>query len=701
MALIGEIRKRSWLLIVLIGIAMAGFVFMDMFSGPRGFGGGSTDIGEVDGAAIDQRRFEQAYGALYTNSAGDVYQQRDQLWNHLVEESLVNREAEAVGLRVPAEEREDLLYGTDLSPIIQARFRDPQTRQVNREGLNSFRDAERNGILDDPTQVDPARARFWRFQKTEVDKQRLQDKLATLVAKSMYTPDWMAEELAKGQNTRVDLAYVKVPYELLPDDAVDPTDADYEAYLAEEGAALRRDEPARVLSVASFPVEATAADSAALRAGLAEVAERWRSAPDDTLFVTQQRGEFPAAYVASDQLPDAVAAAAVGEVVGPYLDGDRYAVAKVVDRKAIPDSVRSRHILLAASTQEELARSIALADSLEALLADGEATFDALARQFSTGPTSTEGGDLGYVAPGAMVGPFNDLIFYRAEPGEVERVMTQFGLHLVEVTGRKYGDDDAPATRVATVGEDIEPSSQTQKDVYAVAAEFAQRNRTAEAFRAAAAERDDVALADDVLVGPNDYVLGELGSGSAARDVVKWAFKSEAGEVSPNVYAFKAPGRFYDGSYAVAAVTGELEPGVPAGAAARALVEEAVVRRAKAALVGEVGGIEAVAERYGVTADTARAVNFNSAFVPGLGGEPAAIARAFSLPEGETSEAIAGQSGVLLVRPLVRTEPGDVSANVANVRRGQDGRVQANVRNRFGLALRESADVEDERSRFY
>ena len=701
MALIGEIRKRPWILMAILGFALAGFVFMDMFSGPRGFTGGGTDLGEVDGDAIDQRQFEQAYNALYAGSNGDVYQQREQLWNYMVEERAVGQEARAVGLMVTPDEREDLLYGTDLSPIIQTRFRDPQTGQVNREGLNSFRDAERNGIMNDPTQVDPARARFWNYQKGEVEKQRLQDKLATLVAKSMYTPDWMAEELAKGQNTRVDLAYVRVPYDAIPDDAVELTDADYEAYLNEEGARLRRDEPGRALAYAAFDVVATDADSAQLRDDLAEVANSWREAASDTLFVTQQRGEFPSAYLADDQLPEAVRGQEVGAVVGPYLDGSRFTVAKVIDRKAIADSVRSRHILLPASNQEELSRSIALADSLENLIDTDAASFDELARQFSTGPTSTKGGDLGYVAPGAMVGPFNDLIFYSAEEGEVERVLTQFGLHLVEVTGRKFDDEGSLSTRVATISEDIEPSSKTQKDVYSVAAEFAQRHRSVEDFLLAARERDDVTLVEDVVTGPNDYALGDLGSGNAAREVIKWAFKNDEGAVSPNVYAFKAPGKFYDGTYVVAAVAGELLPGIPSGATAYGIVEDAVRRRKKAALVGEVGDIEAVAQRYGVEADTARAVNFNSAFVPGLGSEPAAIAQAFSLPEGQTSEAFAGQTGVFLVRPLVRTEPGDVSANVANVRRGQAGRIQANVRNRFGLALRESAEVEDNRARFY
>ena len=128
MALIGEIRSRGWILVVLIGLAMAGFIFMDMFSGERSIlSGRGMEIGEVNGEAIDQREFERAYGALYTGAAGDANQQRAQLFNFMVEDELVRAEAREAGFMVPAEERADLTYGTTLSPIIQQRFRDQQT----------------------------------------------------------------------------------------------------------------------------------------------------------------------------------------------------------------------------------------------------------------------------------------------------------------------------------------------------------------------------------------------------------------------------------------------------------------------------------------------------------------------------------------------------------------------------------------------
>lgn len=702
MALIGEIRQRSWLLIVLIGLAMAGFIFMDMFSGERSiFSAQRTAIGEVAGESIDQRQFERAYSALYTNSQGDVFQQRQGLWNFIVEDKLVRKEAREIGMQVPTEELEDLQYGTSLSPIITQRFRDPQTQQVNREIINSYKTAELDGSIGDPTKVDPSRRDFWFFQKTEINKQRLQDKMASLVAKSMFTPDWMANEIAKGQNTRVDFAYAKVGYDAIPDASVTLEDADYQAFMATEGHNYRRSSEGRSIAYVAFDVLPSKADSTAIRSRLVDIKNTWSSASSDSAYVVQNRGTFAPTYFTTDQLPAQVQGAEVGSIVGPYISGSTYAITKVTDRMMIPDSVESRHILLPAGTQEEYIASQSLADSLVNLINTGANTFDQLARQFSTGPTSTKGGDLGYVAPGAMVGPFNDLIFFQASKGEIKQVITQFGLHVVEVTGQKF-INDKEGTRIATITEAIEPSTDTQNARYEEASRFAQTNRTVEALRAAAEADPSLEFVDGNIAGETDYIVGALGSSNASRDMIKFAFKANTGDVSPNVYSFKAQGAFYDGKYVVAAQTGEIAAGIPSWTSAKSLIKPAVMNMKKAAMIAAAGSdLNSIASRYGVELDTARAVNFGSAFIPGVGSEPKVLAEAFALNTNTNSGVIAGNSAAFMIKPLVRTEPGDVNGQVANIRRTQDAQNKSSVASRFGLALREAGEVSDERGRFY
>jgi len=67
---------------------------------------------------------------------------------------------------------------------------------------------------------------------------------------------------------------------------------------------------------------------------------------------------------------------------------------------------------------------------------EGGADFAAIAREHSSCPSSSEGGDLGQFGPGAMVPEFDQVVF-SAPVGAVQGpVKTQFGYHLLEVTER-------------------------------------------------------------------------------------------------------------------------------------------------------------------------------------------------------------------------------------------------------------------------
>lgn len=149
MALIGEIRKNSWLLVVTIGLALAAFIMMDMFSGDKSvFGGGQTTVGSIAGESVDWRDFNRVEQALYGNSGGDVFSRRNSLWNYFVEEKIVQKEADQFGLGVSRDELMDLQFSTDnrrISPVIYQRFSDPNTRQIDRARLGSFQQAINNG----------------------------------------------------------------------------------------------------------------------------------------------------------------------------------------------------------------------------------------------------------------------------------------------------------------------------------------------------------------------------------------------------------------------------------------------------------------------------------------------------------------------------------------------------------------------------
>ena len=64
------------------------------------------------------------------------------------------------------------------------------------------------------------------------------------------------------------------------------------------------------------------------------------------------------------------------------------------------------------------------------------ADFAEVAREHSSCPSKSQGGDLGEFGPGQMVPEFDEVVF-SAELGKTHGpVQTQFGYHLIEVTSR-------------------------------------------------------------------------------------------------------------------------------------------------------------------------------------------------------------------------------------------------------------------------
>jgi peptidyl-prolyl cis-trans isomerase C len=83
-----------------------------------------------------------------------------------------------------------------------------------------------------------------------------------------------------------------------------------------------------------------------------------------------------------------------------------------------------------------LVKDRALAQELLIRLKKG-ANFETLAREFSTCPSKSKGGDLGWFGPGQMVAPFENAVKRLGIGSLSDVVSTQFGYHVIKLTGRK------------------------------------------------------------------------------------------------------------------------------------------------------------------------------------------------------------------------------------------------------------------------
>lgn len=702
MALISTIRKNSALIVVLIALGLLGFIIQDMMGGQNSiFGSIQPSIGNINGQKVDLNEFNRTESILYAGSTGDIYARRSALWDYFVEKALIDQEGEKLGLGVSKNELNDLQFGPEPSPIIMQRFMDQTTGQLNREQLNSLKQQ-----ITSNTMTATARS-YWAIQEQEIIKDRIQTKLVNMVSKGMYMPSWAAEMSQKESATMMELVYTRIPFDAIDNAEVSVSDEDYASYLKENPGLFKFTEEARKLGLVIFDVKPTKADSAAHRKKIADLITEWKQATNDTVFVERYLGTIDGAYVKREGLlqnADSIFNLPIGGIFGPYVEGNAYRAVKLLDRKIVPDSVKSRHILIRPDATTPLAAAKARIDSIKGAIEKGTATFEAMAARFGQDGTSMSGGDLGYSAPGGMVKPYDDLIFYQAEQGKLYTVETQFGVHLVEVTGKRITSNSS-GVRVAYLNEVIKPSKETETKRFDEAQRFLNaNNKNIDGMLAAAKKIKGVTQETSPAVNANEFFVGSLGSGQTSREIVRWAFGASKGEVAPDIYTFTDPTEFYTNKYVLAGVKTIFKPGNATADQVKEDIETVVINRKKGELITDKikgKGVEAAAAQYSAKVDTLRNIRFNQSFLPNnVGSEPRFNAYAFKLKQGQTSKAFVGNNGVYVVNAFNVSTPSSAS-DVNQLKSTLATSARAQVGTRFMPAFRKMAKIKDNRSKYF
>jgi peptidyl-prolyl cis-trans isomerase D len=353
--------------------------------------------------------------------------------------------------------------------------------------------------------------------------------------------------------------------------------------------------------------------------------------------------------------------------------------------------VRARHILINIQAGDTTA-ALAKADSLKRLIKGGKKFADLAKTNSEDFGSANDGGNLNWFTEGTMVKPFNDAVF-QGKKGEMPVVVSQFGVHLIEIQD-KSGENRK--MEIAFVEREIEVSNATDNAVYVEASSFASRNRTVAEFQSAAQEKGyRIETADNLK--PGDRMLPGIGQ---SRDLVRWAFKENQGTVSE--------ARNFENKYVVAAIVEVREEGVAPLAQVKDQVEKAVIRDKKAerftqefntALTGS-KTIEEVASKKNLNAESADNVSFGTFSIPGIGREPKVLGTVFGLTKDQLSQPIKGETGVFVLMVNQVTEPEaltDFSFFKNQISSTLTNRVAAEVFE----ALKTKAEVEDNRYRFY
>jgi len=696
MALISKIRERVGLLVFIIAIAILSFLLMDVFSGPGSQGGGaqSLNAGAVNGTQVDYQEYQNRVQAATNNQQRTNPQMTDQqrmqisenTWNAYVKEILEKQEYEKLGINVTKEEMRDLLFSTNAHPELKRTpiFQNPDTKQFDPELVKNYVRTLNDDDGSNPQIADQRKSwtQFRNFIKTE----HARKKYNNLIKKGIYVPTWYAEQASMNTGKKVDISYVMVPYTSVEDSEVSFDDNDLRSQLSANPARYKQ-AAASDIEYISFPIEASEEDKMRIEESMNNTIADFRKTKDDSVFVKlYSDGDFNPEYLTAAQLGPKgaeIMSASIGQVVGPYLEGNTYNAYKVLDRTNIADSVQCAHILKRVAPNADDSAAKKTIDSLYTVLTAG-GDFEAAAVNHSDDQSNSEnGGDLGWVKPRTMVKPFNDILFQKGRVGDVLKVKTQFGWHLIKVYDVKGSN---PSAKVAFVSKNILPSTETSRNVYGVANEYAGKNNTLEAFRSAAAEQG-LSVQSAPNLAQNAINIPGIGSND---DIASWAFGKNVGDVS-NVFVM-------DDKCVVAAVTRKRQEGTATIEDVRTQLESAVINQKKAEkLKSQISGtdLNGIASSFGQEVKTASGVAFDGVNST-LGNEPKVQSVAVSLGVNETSEPIEGNRGVYVVKvnnvidAPATTDYSSAKAKVANALRS---RVD------FGAmeAIKNASDVEDMR----
>ncbi|CAG0961852.1 MAG: hypothetical protein HND27_03515 [Bacteroidetes bacterium] len=693
MAVIGKIREKSTLILIIIGGALLAFVLGDLL-GNKGSMGGPVNIGEINGQEIQGLDFETRVSKNIADyeernsvpATEEVTSSiRDMVWNQLLIDYIVKKEIEKLGIEVSPEELFDMVRGNDPHPQVRQAFSNPQTGQFNPDDVIRYLKT----MDQDPS--GKAKNQWIQFEKS-IKEERLQAKYYNLIKKGLYPTLTEAKRYYSDASKMFNVRFVAKRYATLIDSTIEVSDKELKAYYTENIKKYQQEEPIREIKYVTYQILPSENDKQETEKWFKEKIEEFTASTDDSLFLAANSDGTPTfTYFAKasglpDRLDTVVFNMEKGQVFGPYVEFNTYKASKIIDFKLSPDSVKARHILI--NIEGDTARAVALVDSLKSLVVSKKRKFEDLAKEFSKDfGSAQEGGSLGWFKEGVMVPPFNDACF-KGKKGDLPIVTSQFGIHFIEILDKGI---ESKKVQLATLERKIEPSGATFDKYFNDATAFSIKYNSAETF-VKGAEENGLNLRSQELKQADRFVA-DLES---PRELIRWAFSGKVNEISD-------PFRFGE-KFVVACITDAKEKGDIPFEKVKDNVTVEVRKNKKAEQfikeLSSASNIDELSQKLNLPLERGDNISFSSFSVPGMGREPYVVGKLTTLKKGQMSIPIKGDQGVYVVyieNIIEAPEVSDYSGYKTSIKQSWASRVN----NEVFEALKENANIIDDRAKFY
>jgi peptidyl-prolyl cis-trans isomerase D len=342
MALLGQIRKRSIFLIIVIGMALFAFVISGVFTSNGGFGA-NEPIGEINGEEIDYETFNMMVEQAQVSYGLNVLNAVNLAWEQGIKNQALLQELDKLGIDAGKNQLEQII-STDQSIVLNPLFQ-------NEIGLFDF--AKFSSYISQLRSTNPNLYNQWKFQEQNIISLAKQKIYFDLIKSSVIHTDVESNIQYHLENDKVNIEYLRIPYDIIPDSIIQVKDSEILSYMKNNPDNYEKGEFRKVEYV-FIPDIASSLDENNLRSDLeqlrdgfsqlnavsntiedivgfkdvkdySEFIEIYSDVSWDSVYQTQQdiKGDFS----------DILFGLRKGEVFGPYKDGNTFKISRMIDKK--------------------------------------------------------------------------------------------------------------------------------------------------------------------------------------------------------------------------------------------------------------------------------------------------------------------------------------------------------------------------------
>lgn len=702
MAVLGNLRKNSFVLIAVIGMALFAFVIAGVFDG-SGFQS-QEPIGIVNGEELSVTDFRNQIDVLKKSYNFNDLQALTTAWDESVRSKLLSQQIDELGI---GSSRDHLEFFLSQSPSFNS-----DERFLNDAGIfdvNKF-----SNFIAELKEINPQSYSQWSLQEEQFNKQIKFNSYFNLVTSGFNSTFFEGKNQYLKSNNIADISFVKIPYSTVNDSLISVSSSEIRSYIKDNPADFDQ-KSVRSFDYVIFNESPSVKDETDLRnkinsllnereeynqvSKLNEVIPGFLTTPNLDFFLSENSDVpydsiyRPKGYFSSSHA-QMIFNLENNNTYGPYVDGDFLKISKMLDKKR-NGNVRASHILIAYNGSQGSNPQITRtkneakneANRILKLARSNPDNFSSYAIDFSDGPSKSNGGDLGFFQEGNMVKPFNDFVFNN-RVGRIGLVETDFGYHVIKIVAKE------DVVLVGTLALKNIPSERTSDSIFNIASKFeielsniGDFNQTAESFDFEVKSLNNIGVLDHDLPNMENQ-----------RRLVQWLFNEET-----EIDDFK---RFdlSRGGYVIAKLTDKAEEGLMKPELASITVLPILKNKKKAKIIisdnKKFKNLEDLASNNNLEILNVSALNQVTPIVAQAGFEPKVIGKAFGLEINSISDLFEGETGVYMIK-LNSIKSADELESYTPFENQLTNKFRSNIDFSIVQSLKKSADISDNRNDYY